>query len=98
MLVFTVKQSIESIPWILAQIEIRPIRELQWRIFAMLCLLFRLFLFHFFFFLLDLERSRVDLESFLEASAEPGIRLGVRQRFAPLLGSKLGVELHWRRS
>ena len=97
MLDFTVKQSVQVIPWILAQVEIRPIREFQMRILAMLSLFFGLFLLLFFLFLLDFEGPRVDLESFLEASAEPGVSLGVRQRFAPLFGRKLGFELHWRR-
>lgn len=63
----------------------------------MLRLLFRLFPLHFFLFLLDFEGLRVDLESFLEVSAEPGVGLGVRQRFAPLFGIKLGFELQWHR-
>ena len=98
MLDFTVKQSVETISWILAQIEIRPIGELQRLILAMLCLLFRHFLFLFLFFLLEFERPRVDLESFLEACAEPRVGLGVRQRFAPLRGLKLRFELDRHRS
>ena len=97
MLDFTVKQSVQVISRILAQVEIRPIRELQRRILAMLRLFFRLFLFLFFLFLLDFEGLRVDLESFLEAGAESGVSLGVRQRFAPLFGRELGFELQWRR-
>ena len=97
MLDLTVKQSVQVISRILAQVEICPIRELQRRILAMLRLFFRLFLFLFFLFLLDFEGLRVDLESFLEAGAESGVSLGVRQRFAPLFGRKLGFELQWRR-
>ena len=97
MLDFTVKQSVHAISRVLAQIEIGPVGEFQRRILAF-GLLFCLFLFLFFLFLFDFEGPRVDLESFLEACAEPRVSLGVRQRFAPLFGRKLGFELQWHRS
>ena len=56
-------------------------------------MLLLLFLFLLFDFLLGLEWLRVDLEAFFEASAEPGVRLRVRQRFAPLLVRALWLRL-----